>query len=94
MEAASKPAKQMRWHPAVLRWAVAIHTKSAAAYNVFCGQRIQWTDFIAFMEWDQGIHRANPGLRLAPKLTPEHLYLTPGPRMKVRLATQIGVCFA
>ncbi|KAJ8018354.1 hypothetical protein HOLleu_43697 [Holothuria leucospilota] len=116
MEAASKPAKQMRWHPAVLRWAVAIHTKSAAAYtrgeccvspygdscshhlNTQCchvihlqfrGQRIQWTDIIAFMEWDQGIHRANPGLRLTPKVTPEHLYLTPGLRMKVRLAAQV-----
>ncbi|KAJ8048373.1 hypothetical protein HOLleu_00656 [Holothuria leucospilota] len=52
------------------------------------GQKIQWTDLMAFMEWDQGRHRSTPGLCLAPKLTHEHLYLTPGLRMKVRLAAQ------
>ncbi|PIK36055.1 hypothetical protein BSL78_27120 [Apostichopus japonicus] len=56
---------------------------------VFRGQKIQWTDLISFMEWDQGRHRTTPGLRFAPKLTHEHLYLTPGLRMKVRLAAQV-----
>jgi hypothetical protein len=26
--------KQMRWHPAVIRWCVAMHSKSASAYNL------------------------------------------------------------
>lgn len=27
-------AKQMRWHPAIIRWAIAIHTKSTSAYDL------------------------------------------------------------
>ncbi|KAJ8048450.1 hypothetical protein HOLleu_00774 [Holothuria leucospilota] len=34
LKASSVPSKQMRWHPAVIRWAVAVHTKSSSAYNV------------------------------------------------------------
>ena len=31
---AMKKCKQMRWHPAIIRWCIALHSKSCSAYNL------------------------------------------------------------
>nr|XP_054764639.1 uncharacterized protein LOC129271286 [Lytechinus pictus] len=53
--------------------------------NLQYGQRhIRWTHLIRLYEWD-----SSSDLRLLPRLTPEHLYLNPSLRMRVKLATQV-----
>ncbi|VDI32518.1 Hypothetical predicted protein [Mytilus galloprovincialis] len=48
------------------------------------GQSLQWTQIVRLVENDlQGL-----GLRLRPRITVEHLYLTPTLRMRVKLAAQ------
>ncbi|KAJ8023362.1 Transposable element P transposase [Holothuria leucospilota] len=56
---------------------------------VYDGKPIKWTHLLQLQEWDKGSHRHTPGLVLVPKLTYEHLHLTPGLRMKVSLAAQV-----
>ena len=33
-KAAATLGKQMRWHPAVIRWCIALHSKSSSSYNL------------------------------------------------------------
>ena len=60
-------------------------------------QEIKWTHVLNLWEQDLGVTtdhaHGNAGrLRLVPKLTMEHLHLTPSLRMKVRLAAQVCQC--
>ncbi|XP_041476452.1 uncharacterized protein LOC121424753 isoform X2 [Lytechinus variegatus] len=50
----------------------------------FGDKHIRWTHLVRLFEWDSG-----SDLRLLPKLSPEHLYLTPSLRMRVKLAAQV-----
>ncbi|XP_071499561.1 uncharacterized protein [Diadema antillarum] len=53
--------------------------------NLQIGEKhIRWTHLIQLYEWD-----SSSDLRLLPRLTPEHLYLNPSLRMRVKLATQV-----
>lgn len=53
------------------------------------GKPIKWTHLLHLQEWDRGTERNAPGLLLVPKLSFEHLHLTPGLRMRVSLAAQV-----
>ena len=40
-------------------------------------------------EWDLGLNRAALGLRRLPRLTEDHIHLTPRNRMRVKYAAQV-----
>ncbi|CAC5392195.1 THAP9 [Mytilus coruscus] len=56
----------------------------------FDRQQITWPHLVTLVEGDLHGQNGQPGgLRMLPKLTNEHLRLTPSLRMKVKLATQV-----
>ena len=57
----------------------------------YSNQEISWQHIVNFFEWDLGIKRCNPGLRLLHKLTEDHISLNPSLRMRVTLAVE-GRC--
>lgn len=44
---------------------------------------------VQLYEWDLGMHRHAPALRMMVKLTEDHISLTPRLRMRVNLAVQV-----
>ena len=54
------------------------------------GELIPWQHIISVYEWDLGMHIHAPGLRKLPKLTGEHVNLSPRLRMRVNLAAQVS----
>ena len=56
-------------------------------------QQIKWTHLLALYEWDSGLKRTSPGLRMLHKISHEHLHLTPSLRMRVYLAAQVNKLF-
>nr|XP_054763556.1 uncharacterized protein LOC129270179 [Lytechinus pictus] len=50
----------------------------------FRGRHIRWTHFLDLHSWD-----SRGDLRMLPKITDAHLYLTPSSRMRVKLASQV-----
>ena len=60
----------------------------------FNRQQIQWTQLVNLVEDDLiGQNQQAGGLRMLPKLSNEHIRLTPSLRMKVKLATQVYTLF-
>ncbi|XP_033111492.1 uncharacterized protein LOC117112515 [Anneissia japonica] len=53
------------------------------------GKPVLWNHLHKLYEWDSGIERQTPGLRMLPKLSHEHVHLTPASRMRVYLAAQV-----
>ena len=51
---------------------------------------ISWNHVVDVYEWDLGLHRFSPGLRLLHKLREEHINLSPRHRMRVKLAAQVN----
>jgi len=52
-------------------------------------QEISWQHLVNLYEWDLGMHRAAPGLRMVPRLSEDHITLSPRLRMRVYLAVQV-----
>lgn len=63
--------------------------KFSAKEKQYDGKPIKWTHLLHLQEWDRGTECNAPGLLLVPKLSFEHLHLTPGLRMRVSLAAQV-----
>lgn len=53
------------------------------------GKDISWRHVVDVYEWDIGLNRAAPGLRVLYKLKEEHIRLSPRLRMQVKLAVQV-----
>ena len=51
---------------------------------------ISWQHVVSAYEWDLGMHRYAPGLRKMPRLSEEHINLSPRLRMRVNLAVQVN----
>ena len=51
--------------------------------------QISWEHVRDLYEWDLGRHRSSYGLRKCPRLTEDHISLSPRLRMRVNLAAQV-----
>ncbi|XP_033103726.1 uncharacterized protein LOC117106473, partial [Anneissia japonica] len=52
-------------------------------------QDIKWNHLLDTYNWDVGMQKTCPGLRMLHKWTYEHLHLTPSSRMRVYMAAQV-----
>ena len=52
---------------------------------------MSWKHIVDAYEWDLSNNQYGIGLRKMPRLTEEHINLTPRLRMKVKLAAQVKI---
>ncbi|KAJ8049239.1 hypothetical protein HOLleu_01897 [Holothuria leucospilota] len=55
---------------------------------MYNGKTIKWIHIVQLQQWDKAVHRDSPGLLLAPKLSYEHVHLSPSLQMRANVAAQ------